>query len=370
MTGRENLLRVLRGEKPGWVPCSINVNQWFGHHQRFGLLPEELKGSQTNFDVMKQLGCDLFVRMDGGLRGAEGGPPWENVVEAGSLGKRTIRKVSTPFGELRSVCQEQEQFSSVYQEEDLIKDWERDQKAYRWVLERSRAVWDAQAFARSQAIVGDQGLVLASTWCTPLKKLHHDFGLDGACLFVMDQPEEAQELCDLFWRGLWPGLQQMAASDEVTAVCFEDNVDTPFYPPGMMERYWVPYVRQTAELFHERGKFVFVHACGKLHDLKQALTEAKVDGLDGMPHPPLGDWTIEDARSMPGHFVYDGGFGAHEQVTKNDEQVEAFYADFFTKMKGHDRFIFAAACQTAITTRWERIKKVVSLCREYGGRPY
>ena len=34
----------------------------------------------------------------------------------------------------------------------------------------------------------------------------------GACLFIVDYPDEAQEVCDLYWSRLWPVIQEMAAA--------------------------------------------------------------------------------------------------------------------------------------------------------------
>jgi hypothetical protein len=371
MTKRENLLRLVRGQRPAWVPCSLNVGQWYLHHRKFGSLPAELAGAQSHTDVMRWLDCDLFTRNPAGVQDRLEGAAWHTLTETGALGPRTTDTLRTPHGTLSRLTEEQTQYTASYAVEDLVKDWAQDRRAYRWMLERLTFSWDRGIFEQTLRLIGDDGVVMASLPHTPLKRLHIDFGLDGACLFIMDHPEEAQEVCDLYWSRLWPVIQELAADPRIECICFGgDNVDAPFYPPGeIIDRYWVRYLREATDLLHAHGKRVLVHACGKLHRLIPAFLAAGLDGLDGMAHPPFGDWTVEDACAMPRGFIYDGGFSAREQVLMTDDEVKRFYAEFFPRLQGLDSLVFAAACQTAITTSWERIKLVAEICRAYGGRP-
>ena len=371
MTKRENLQRVLRGQRPAWIPCSLNVGQWYLHHRNFGTLPAAVAEARDSIDVMRRLGCDLFIRNPSGVLDRQEGAAWQTTTELGSLGPRTTDTLRTPHGTLSRLREEQTQYTASYAVEDLIKDWPQDRRAYFWMLERLTFSWDREIFNQTCRTIGDDGVVMASLPHTPLKRLHIDFGLDGACLFIMDHPAAAQEVCDLYWSRLWPVLVELAPDPSVEVVCFgADNVDAPFYPPGeMIDRYWVRYVREATDLFHAHGKRVLVHACGKLHRLMPAFVAAGLDGLDGMAHPPFGDWTVEDAFAMPKGFIYDGGFSAREQVLMTDDEVRRFYADLFPRLRELDSFVFAAACQTAITTPWERIVLAAELCRHYGGRP-
>lgn len=371
VTKRDNLRRVLRGESPDWVPFAPNFKQWYQHHREHGTLPEELASSNDYLDAVKTLEADIFSRnLDVGLQTEYDDGCAPNVESvAGDQRPRTITRWSTPHGELRSVSEVQAAMSAHYQVEDLVKDWDRDRPAYMWILERIHRHWDPAPFDAMNARVGDDGLILVSAGPTPLKKLHVDFGLDGASFFMMDEPDAARSVCDVYWERTWPALQALAADDRIDAIIFMDNVDTPFYPPAFARLYWAPYVRQAVDLFEPAGKRVFVHACGQLRGLVDVFRECGVHGLEGMAHPPLGDFRISDAKAIHDLFIYNGGFSAHEQVTMSDDEVRAFYDRFFEELDGWPRFVFGAACQTAITTTWERIKLVRDCCRRHGGAP-
>lgn len=370
MTRKENLRLVLRGQKPRWVPFAPNFNQWFVHHQKFGSLPPELRGCGDYLDAMKTLGCDIFSRnLESGFQKSDTRFEPRVTVEPSATGPRTITEYVTPHGTLREVHQEQTTFSTSHQEEYLVKDWGRDGKAFWSFLEQRRHAWAEAAFLRVDARVGDDGIVNVHFGTTPLKMLHLYFGLDHSCLFVMDEPEAARELCDYYWREkARPVLHALANHPKVESAILMDNVDTPFYPPRLAAEYWTPYVREAAETMRAKGKTLFVHACGKLAGLAREFATARLSGLEGISHPPLGDWPVAAAQACHEDFIFIGGFSAREQEILDDEQVRAFYREYLATAK-KERFIFASSCQTAIDTTWERIKLVRDLCRAWGGMP-
>ncbi|MFA7342766.1 MAG: hypothetical protein WC003_00545 [Terrimicrobiaceae bacterium] len=369
MTKRANLSRLLHGEKPAWVPFSINFWQWFEHHHRNGTLPEELAGCADYLSAMKALGCDIFSRnLDAG--GFHRHTALEPVVttEDVPLGTRKTTEFHTRHGVLRAVEQEQKQLSTCHTEEYLVKDWEQDGPAFLDVLEQWECGLNEAAFEKTRAAVGDDGIINIPFNCTPLKYLHMNFGLEYTCFFAMDYPREAQELCDAYWAKCRPLLERLSAHPHVDSAILMDNVDTPFYPPSMAEIYWEPYVRDAAEIMRRNGKTLFVHACGKLAGLAPIFARTRVSGLEGISHPPLGDWTAPEAQGCHPDFIFVGGFSAHEQEALDDEEVRQFY-DRYLGMSATDRFIFASSCQTSINTSWERIKLVRDICRAWGGKP-
>lgn len=369
MTKRENLMRVLAGEEPAWVPFAMNFAQWFVHHTRFGTLPTELRGCGSYIDAMKILGCDIFSRnLDGGYRERDTLLKVQEHDEPSATGPRRTIAYETPYGRLEMVRTQQVALTTSHEESHFVKDWSRDGDAFRYLLEQRAYDWDEEVFDAVDRAVGDDGLVNVPVACTPLKMLHLNFGLAYSCLFLMDEPDAAQALCDTYWAGVRPLVERLARHPRVASAILMDNVDTPFYPPDLARRYWAPYVKDAAALMRAHGKTLFVHACGKLAGLAPVFAECGVSGLEGIAHPPLGDWSAAAAQACHPGFLFIGGFGAHEQESMNDDQVRAFYADYLPRASRR-RFIFSASCQTSIRTPWERLKLVREQCRDWGGRP-
>lgn len=360
---RENLLAVLRGEEPDWLPLSINCKQWFEHHRALGDLPAELAGGDY-LDALLRLGFDIFSRNhDGGQRSFCDVPSdWQE--KETPLGRRQTVTDRTPYGELRRVRQEQRAIGTWHDELYPVRDWAEQGRALWYTLEHTTVDWDEEAFTAVRDRIGDAGVFLVPCAWTPLKQLHHVCGLDGACYAILDHRDEVAAYADAWWaRCVRPLLARMAAHPRLDAVILMDNVDTPFYPPNIVARLWTPYVREATELLAAAGKTCWVHACGKLDGLRQAFADSGVSGLEGMPHPPLGDIDVVDAHAIHPGFIYNGGFGAHEQ-NGNEEQVRDFYADFLPRA-GRRRFIFGSACNTAVQTPYERILMVRDLARNF-----
>jgi hypothetical protein len=368
MTRRENLRNILRGGEGAWVPFCLNFKQWFDHHQRNRSLPKELEGGDY-LDAQKTLDGDIFSR------NLPGGFHWDDTRLAPRRestetphGTRSTTTYETPHGVLTETSQEQRAQSTSYTEAYPVKDPARDLKALLWLLSQREARWEEAEFLATDARIGDAGLLNVPVACSPIKALHLSFGLTGACEFAVDDPESAKTFCDLYWERVLPALRALAAHPKVDSVILMDNVDTPFYPPEFMRRYWVPYVRKASELLGGAGKALWVHACGQLKALSPCFAEAGVTGLEGVSHPPLGDWWVDEAQACHDGFIFFGGFSAAEQNMTDEGELTRFYANFF-KRASRRRMIFGASCQTNIKTSWDRIRRVRDLVRAWGGSP-
>jgi hypothetical protein len=364
----DNLRTVLRGATPAWIPFAPNFRQWFIHHQSHGSLPEELRGCRDYLDAMIAFDCDIFSRnIDSGCVETDVLFRAQREVQPSSTGQRCLTTWQTPHGALREVVCEQTSISTSHTEEYRVKDWNVDGRAFRAWFDQREPAWDEASYLATADRVGDRGLVNLACFQTPLKFLHNNFGLDGACFFCSDHPDEAKALCDERWARLRPLIQRMADHPRVDSIVLMDNVDTPFYPPSMARTYWAPYVADAVGIMRARGKSVFVHACGKLRGLARIFAECGVTGLEGISHAPIGDWDPTGAVATHPGFVYVGGFSCTEQGMDHDAMAR-FYEGFLAGMP-RQRVIFSSSCQTAIETPWERLVQVRDLVRAWGGRP-
>ncbi len=368
ITKKENLLQVMRGEKPSWVPFVLNFSQWFFHHLDNGILPDELKGCETYVDAMKVLDCDIFTRSEAsGCREVDTAFERQEIIEEKPLGTCQTIRYETPFGTVQEAHQEQRAQTTWHDEEFLISDWEENGPAAMAVLEQTDFVWDEDVFEKSAREIGDDGIFNLPCWGTPLKWLHWKAGLQDSVFLMMDNPTEIKKYCDLYWSKITPILKAMAEHPSVDSVILMDNVDTPFYK-SFANELWTPYVQDATSILKEKGKFLWVHACGQLAGLSEEFAKAKVSGLEGVSHPPLGDWSASEAQKCHPEFIFNGGFSAAEQRMEHDDEVRAFYKKYLKEVS-KERFMFGASCNTAISTTWDRIKLVRDICREWGGIP-
>jgi len=59
---RANIEKILSNQTPSGFVFAPNYWQWFAHHRNHGILPEELKGCETQLDMINYLGADVFSR--------------------------------------------------------------------------------------------------------------------------------------------------------------------------------------------------------------------------------------------------------------------------------------------------------------------
>ena len=237
LTKRENLLRLLRGEEPEWVPVSLNCSQWFGHHQREDSLPSELKGLDY-IGALKALDFDIFSRNhDGGIVGTRPNVREEVIKTETPLGQKVVTHLHTTAGTLTQERQEQRAQSTWHDDAFFVKDWNEDGEAFTAYVEDTTMHWDEKVFEKIDAAIEDDGVFNLPVWGSPLKFFHWNFGLEGSCYFVMDEPEDAKRLADLYWEGLRSQLERMAKHPRVQSIIIMDNLDTPFYPPELAKTF-------------------------------------------------------------------------------------------------------------------------------------
>ena len=371
MTKKENLLKVLRCEEPEWVPFALGFKHWFDYHQHTNSLPDDLKKIENcdYIDAMKFLGCDILARNFYCGQDEIFNKIKHNVItNKKDIGIQTINEYETPFGSLSESRQEIEHMLVSHEENFIIKEWEKDRDAAMYILDNTDFTWREEVFLELQDKIGDDGICMIPCWGTPLKWLHWKCGLQNSCFFFMDYMDQVKEYCDLFWEKSSQVLRKMAEHPEVKVMILMDNVDAPFYGGFLADELWTPYVKNAMDICREHGKFLFVHACGQLANLKDAIAESKVTGLEGVSHGPIGDLPIEEAKKIHPEFIFNGGFSNREQLDLSDDEVKAFYTDYLNRT-GKDRTIIASSCSTIAETKWERMKLVRDIVREWGGWP-
>jgi uroporphyrinogen-III decarboxylase len=96
--------------------------------------------------------------------------------------------------------------------------------------------------------------------------------------------------------------------------------------------------------------------------------EARVDCLEGLTPPPMGNVPLAEARRMTGYdnFTVNGGMDApHLEIVENAEsQLHEYVRGLFASMADMRHFIFASSCTTPLLTPWENLAYFRDAARE------
>jgi hypothetical protein len=383
MTGKERILATLAGQPPDRVPFAPNLWQWFHVNRGAGRLPAALAGAGDPIDALRLLGADVLSKFDGAVVREHLGnchksvsyegdplarPAWTSFVdfEGGPLQRA---RVETPQGTLTHVWQYLPQAAAPFEAEHWWKEFDREYAAVRaWMLDRRFTV-DHDALRRGLAKIGDDGLLLLQLLPTPLKQFHWLAGPAAASLFIVDHPEAMHELAGILTQQALAVVEQVADLTEATIFEVPDNLDSTFYSPRLFREFCLPMLRQAAALIHARGKYLFVHACGKLKALAALIEQSGVDCVEGQAHPPLGDWHLDETRALSPRLILCGGMTANEQEwhgTGTAERIDAFVRDLFGSLGDRRRFLFASGCNTSPSAPFENLVAFRDAAWKYG----
>jgi len=248
--------------------------------------------------------------------------------------------------------------AAPFEAEHWWKDFGREYAAVRSWMADTNWHLDREALRAGLENVEEDGLVLLQILPTPLKQFHWLAGQQSATLFIADHFDEMRQLADIHQAKALAALEEVVDLDGVVAFEVPDNLDSLFYSPALFREFCLPVLRESARMIHARGKYLFVHACGRLKALAPLLLEAEIDCVEGQAHPPLGDWRLDEARSLSERLIVCGGMTAVEQEWSGPDaagRIEEHVRQLMNSMGPKLRFLFASGCNTSPNTPFDNL---------------
>jgi hypothetical protein len=384
MTGKERLLAALAGEKPDRVPFAPNIWQWYHVNDYNGTLPPELSHAGSPVAVLRSLGADIFSKFDGLLPTPvyrdcghtvtftsalpQSRAPWASFTTF-DQGLVRQERLETPYGALTHTWEYRVESGAPFEAEHWWKDFDSEYPAIRHWQENT--VWppDPAALRAGLDNVGEDGLIIFQLLPSPLKQFHWLAGQAAASYFITDHPQEMAALARLHEQKSLEYLEAVVDQKGVWVFELGDNLDSLFYPPRWFRQFCLPVLQKAAGMIHARGKYLFIHACGKLKALAPLFVEAQLDCVEGQAAPPLGDWRLSEARALSNRLIVCGGMAAPEQEFTGlaaAAHLDSYVRTLFASMGDRRRFIFASSCNTSPRTPYENLLAFREACWRYG----
>jgi len=385
MDGKQRLVAALAGEKPDRVPFAPNIWQWYHANDYNGTLPVEAAEAGSSVAVLRNLGADIFSKFDsprpqpvyrdcgyslefaGGL--PKGRAPWSSFGDTFGGGIIRDEQIETPYGTLTHRWEYRAETGAPFETLHWWKEFDAEYAAVRYWLEHTEWHLDAEALAAGLANVGDDGTIIFQLLPSPLKQFHWLAGQVNASYFITDHPAEMQELAEIYAARWLAYLEEVVNLPDVWVYEVADNLDSLFYPPRWFKQFCVPTIRKAAEIAHSRGKYLFIHACGKLKRLAPLYLEASLDCVEGQAQPPIGDWYLHEARALNERLIVCGGMAAPEQELTGPDaaaRIDAYVRDLFASMGDKRRFVFGSGCNTSPRTPYSNLVAFRDAAWRYG----
>jgi hypothetical protein len=367
-TPKTEIENILAHREPSRFVYAPNYWQWFKHQKDHGALPDEIRHCETLLDLYHYLGVDVFSRniysdpekyWFGGICD-EMIDDFEAVEHKSLSGKDKVteKEYRSSRGSLQENLVYSFNESTLIQHKFLVTDYVNEFEVFRhWVANR-RWVFNQEKFSSICQSVGENGIVIAGEFFSPLKMLHFAMGPINSVYFLMELPDKAKSILDLHEKAQLDCMRQ-CAENGVRVIMSMDNLDTMFHPPDYVLEFSSSYYKKASDLCHAHGASFFVHACGQQKSNLELISSFHVDGLEGVASHPLGDITyLEAMENTPGNFIVTGGISAMEtRDLKTKEEIFQYVENLFKNMLPYkNRFIFSSSCNTSIDTSWETIK--------------
>jgi len=384
MQGKQRLLATLARQPHDRVPFMPNIWQWFYHHQYSGTLPTELKNCNSYIDALRLLGADIFHKLAGLVQIYEyPGCNYRAAFSGGAVRRPAVtermlftggtvftEQWDTPFGSLDHEWTYREADGTAVETRHLLDDFDTQYSAIRYWMENMQLRSNKQLFDDGLAEVGEDGLVPIYLLGTPLKHLHWLARQDRASLLILDHPDEMQVLMDIHARHFLEQLEEVLSWPESWVFVIRDNVDSLFYSPRFFRQWCLPTVQKASEMVHARGKFIFLHACGKLKALASLIVESGVDSMDGQAPPPLGDWNFTEALAVRPDYIATGGmFVPYQELVGEDAitRINSYVRDLFAELgPAKARIFFSTSCNWSPLGSWKNLVAFRDAVLQYG----
>jgi hypothetical protein len=162
---------------------------------------------------------------------------------------------------------------------------------------------DTSRFAEFEKDAGESSILAVEIPQRPYSDLLHNFiGWSEGLLLLKTEKPTIDEMLDILEKKLELFIKEIL---EISSpiLFLPDNLDSNFIYPPVFEEYCEKSYRNTAQMAHEKGKWVVVHVGGAIRSLLGLIGNTGVDVLEGIAGAPQSDASLDDARGSVGSRV-------------------------------------------------------------------
>jgi len=371
LTPRENLLGVLKGERPAWIPVTGHCDPYNqpskqGMHPALAKALANVKWSDESTVVFSRaLGLDIADWCGVGVRERHHKVKIDSRNDAQG---RVITTWQTPKGELRSVTQHSADTNLSYCVEHEVK--ERDD------LPRLACVFedtdyylmpeDREFHRARQQLIGNDGIQLCPVNGTPLGQMIRVYaGVETTAYLWADARREMHDLFRVMEDAHRRALD-LALTCDNDAIVPVDDTSTTTLSPDMFAEFCLGYTDRMADIVHAAGRFYCHHSCGLIRDLLPLYRQTRMDAVHGFTVPPIGNVTVAEGRKLLGpNITIITGFSSVKQLAHNSEQraeAASCIETLFREADPGNRFIMNLSAEPCNTM--EDLMFIVQECRK------
>lgn len=342
---------LLDGQTPDRLPWVPELNEGFARK-----LMAKPPGDGTPYrkieeGAARRIGADFLHRVVS-VKTVRHACEEETIPEEG------VRIIHTPAGDLREKKVWDSQSGTFYRYEHLVKGPE-SFDAYLAMIEDETYEPD---YEKAATEIAQSDLPTIDVPASPLMHLMlWEMGIEET---IMAMIEHEDAMVELFARVHEKNKEYYRVAVAGPGRIFRPMEDTSskLSGPSMYDRHSVGMLNDYADIVHEAGRMFVVHMCGHLGGvMPKVLAGIKLDGIEAITTPPLGDADMAALRQTLGDDVWLwGGVDPSRYAVSSVEEMTAHVQRTLDVMRGDRRFMLGHE-EIPLAAKLENVQAVADL---------
>ena len=385
MNGRERLIASLTGQVPDRIAWAPLIDGYFLASLPAGFLRERLGLSKAALaaladpliqaerigrrlvDLKRLIGADVLQRHAPGLTSRVD----DLKVEWLSQGDRVLRRHVTSAGILTDVVYSVPEspnypfFGVEYKLKSAA-----DLRVYRHIWANTHFAPDYQAFVSEDAYIADDGVAAIDGPQSAVQLLlGEEAGLTNFYYLLRDHQDDMEALIQTMHARIREAYVLIARSPARIVIAMEDLSGTTS-SPEIFQRYSWRHLNEYADILHAEGKVFLAHMCGRLKAMAPLIARSRLDGVESLTPPAIGDLKVAEAREAWGQdFVLVGGLDANVMLETSAGAVRAAVIDALEQAAPGLNFVLSNADAMPYGASLATLQLVAQVVAEHGAFP-
>ncbi|MHA1522232.1 MAG: uroporphyrinogen decarboxylase family protein [Promethearchaeota archaeon] len=170
-----------------------------------------------------------------------------------------------------------------------------DYEIFRHLIEDTEYTPDYENVVGFQQIIGNYGIVPTFVPKSPFQSMIMLMGPHRLAIDYYTHRKEFDELYNAIYKKELE-VYKIAAESPAEVIWGPDNVTGLITSPKFFKEYSLKFYNEVADIFHKHDKIYVVHMDGELKCLADLIAETRIDAIESFTPPPVGDFTIKEAR--------------------------------------------------------------------------
>jgi len=393
MTYKERLLATLKGESTDQLPFLPRLDLWYRANKRNGTLPSKYKNA-TLGQILEDMGLGFHAVIpdfqdlcspDDDVDRALGiyrlwFIPYRAVLQnierkVHYEGDTTTVEYYTPKGNLRTRVIYDETMKKAgititHIAEHIVKSKD-DLEALGYIFDNIEVLPNYEGYQKFQDIVGENGLAVAYTSlaASPMHLILRELmKMDDFFVMLFNFPDEIHQL-ERKIEGYFSKVLDVVSNSSAETVLLGANYDSSVTYPPFFKEYITPALNAQSKTLHQKGKFLLTHPDGENEGLLQEYLNSNIDIADSICPAPMTKLGIKEYRDVFGEKITIWG-GVPSVImleeAMSDKGFSQYIEKFFEDIGIGDHLIVSVADTMPPAAKFERIKLISKIAREFG----